>query len=75
MRTPDFSDEENDRTPRPRQVKGSELDDTLRKKRGVVKVPWNVAAKAQEQGYSTDILRSKEQLIRLSRGEDPRTIP
>ncbi|EPY24517.1 hypothetical protein AGDE_12307 [Angomonas deanei] len=60
MRTPDFSDEENDRTPRPRQVKGSELDDTLRKKRGVVKVPWNVAAKAQEQGYSTDILRSKD---------------
>ncbi|EPY25570.1 hypothetical protein STCU_06673 [Strigomonas culicis] len=63
------------RAPKPKSMRGSELDATLRGRREVVKVPWDVAARASAQGYTSDILRSKEQLIRLSRGEDPKTLP
>jgi hypothetical protein len=45
------------------------------RRREVVKVPWSVASKAAQQGYSSETLRAKERLIRLTRGEDPETIP
>ncbi|KAH9586105.1 hypothetical protein LSM04_001314 [Trypanosoma melophagium] len=64
---------EDDRAPKPRAVRGS--DATVDRDQEVVKVPWDTLAKAKELGYSADILRAKERLIRLSRGEDPHTIP
>ncbi|CAM39616.1 conserved hypothetical protein [Leishmania braziliensis MHOM/BR/75/M2904] len=60
--------------PKPQQVKASDLEAPGRRP-DVVKVPWSVAAKAKAQGYSSDTLRAKERLIRLTRGEDPETIP
>ncbi|ORC89725.1 putative U4/U6 small nuclear ribonuclear protein [Trypanosoma theileri] len=64
---------EDDRAPKPRAVRAS--DATVDRDKEVVKVPWDTLAKAKELGYSADILRAKERLIRLSRGEDPQTIP
>ncbi|KAK7200990.1 hypothetical protein NESM_000158400 [Novymonas esmeraldas] len=66
--------EVDDRAPKPQQVKASDLD-TPGRRPEVVKVPWAVAARAKAQGYSSDTLRAKERLIRLTRGEDPETIP
>lgn len=63
-----------ERAPKPREVKASDLQ-APGKQPEVVKVPWDVASKAKAQGYTSDILRAKERLIRLSRGEDPKTIP
>ncbi|RNF07292.1 putative U4/U6 small nuclear ribonuclear protein [Trypanosoma conorhini] len=64
---------EEDRAAKPRAVRGS--DETAGRGSEVVKVPWDTVVKANEQGYSADILRAKERLLRLSRGEDPATIP
>ncbi|KEG14107.1 putative U4/U6 small nuclear ribonuclear protein [Trypanosoma grayi] len=64
---------EEDRAPKPRAARGS--DASSDRDREVVKVSWDTVVKAKEPGYSADILRAKERLIRLSRGEDPQTIP
>lgn len=64
----------DERAPRPQAVKASDLEPAGRRPE-VVKVPWTVASKAKAQGYSSDTLRAKERLIRLTRGEDPETIP
>nr|CCC53381.1 conserved hypothetical protein [Trypanosoma vivax Y486] len=62
-----------ERAPKPQPVRGS---DVLTERDGeVVKVPWDTVTKAKELGYSPDILRAKERLVRLTRGEDPKTIP
>ena len=66
--------EADERAPKPQAVKASELEPAGRRSE-VVKVPWSVAAKAKAQGYSSETLRAKERLIRLTRGEDPETIP
>ncbi|KAG5500408.1 hypothetical protein JKF63_03501 [Porcisia hertigi] len=66
--------EAEERAPKPQQVKASDLEIPGRRP-DVVKVPWSVAAKAKTQGYSSDTLRAKERMIRLTRGEDPETIP
>ncbi|CAG9577184.1 conserved hypothetical protein [Leishmania major strain Friedlin] len=66
--------EVEERAPKPQQVRASDLE-PLGRQVDVVKVPWSVAAKAKAQGYSSDTLRAKERLIRLTRGEDPETIP
>lgn len=69
---PPSNSEEDDEVERrkPKPIKGS--DAFLGE---VVKVPWNVVATARKKGYSSEILRAKERLLRLSRGEDPATIP
>ncbi|KAG5474317.1 hypothetical protein LSCM1_03097 [Leishmania martiniquensis] len=66
--------EVEERAPKPQEVKASDLEAPGRRP-DVVKVPWSVAAKAKAQSYSSDTLRAKERLIRLTRGEDPDTIP
>jgi hypothetical protein len=66
--------EAEERAPKPQAVKASDLEPAGRR-REVVKVPWSVASKAAQQGYSSETLRAKERLIRLTRGEDPETIP
>nr|CCC95392.1 unnamed protein product [Trypanosoma congolense IL3000] len=64
---------EDDRAPKPRPARGS---DTCRNRdRDVVKVPWDTVSKAKEMGYTVDVLRAKERLIRLTRGEHPGTVP
>lgn len=63
-----------ERAPRPQPVKASDVEAAGRRQE-VVKVPWSVASKAMAQGYTSDTLRAKERLIRLTRGEDPETIP
>lgn len=55
---------------KPKPVKGSDAVTG-----GVVKVPWNVVSSSKKKGYTSEILRAKERLVRLSRGEDPATIP
>lgn len=62
-------DEEVERR-KPKPVRGSDAFPGE-----VVKVPWNVVSTSRKKGYSSDILRAKERLLRLSRGEDPATIP
>ncbi|GET90002.1 hypothetical protein, conserved [Leishmania tarentolae] len=64
----------DERAPKPQEVRASDLA-TPGGKVDVVKVPWSVASKAKAQGYSSEMLRAKERLIRLTRGEDPDTIP
>ncbi|EKG06344.1 U4/U6 small nuclear ribonuclear protein, putative [Trypanosoma cruzi] len=64
---------DDDRASKPREVRGS--DASIDRDSEMVKVPWETVVKAKEQGYSVDILRAKERLMRLSRGEDPKTIP
>ncbi|RNE99913.1 putative U4/U6 small nuclear ribonuclear protein [Trypanosoma rangeli] len=64
---------EEDRAAKPRAARGS--DAKTDRNGEVVKVPWDTVVKANEQGYSVDVLRAKERLLRLSRGEDPATIP
>ncbi|KPA85457.1 putative mitochondrial hypothetical protein [Leptomonas pyrrhocoris] len=66
--------EVDERAPKPQAVKASDLEPAGRRSE-VVKVPWSVASKAKAQGYSSETLRAKERLIRLTRGEDPETIP
>lgn len=68
--------DDDERAPRPRPVRGSDVTTPgARGDAGVVKVPWNVVSASKQQGYTPDILRAKERLIRLSRGEDPETMP
>lgn len=64
--------EDAERVAKPKAVRGSDL---TRLSTEVVKVPWGVVATAKQQGYTADTLRAKERLIRLSRGEDPNSIP
>lgn len=67
VRGPNSDDEP---APKARPVRGSEAPAGE-----VVKVPWDVVANAKRQGYDSDILRARERLTRLSRGEDPSSIP
>eukprot|EP00796_Vickermania_ingenoplastis_P008334 gene8334-5841_t len=53
-------------TSKPRPVRGSDGF-----ARNVVKVPWEVVTRARQPGHTPDILRAKERLVRLTRGEDP----
>lgn len=62
-------DEEVERR-KPKPVKGSDVFTGE-----VVKIPWNVVSASKKKGYTSEILRAKERLVRLSRGEDPATIP
>lgn len=66
--------EAEERAPKPQQVRASELEAPGRRP-DVIKVPWSVAARAKAHGYASETLRAKERLIRLTRGEDPETIP
>lgn len=63
----------DDSVAKPKPVKGS--DAFLTHRTDVVKVPWEVVTTAKKPGYTHNILRAKERLQRLSRGEDPATIP
>lgn len=71
--------EDDERAPRPKPVRGSEVSAPSATggpaTGGFVKVPWDVVSVSRKQGYTPDILRAKERLIRLTRGEDPETIP
>ncbi|EAN79754.1 uncharacterized protein TEOVI_000302200 [Trypanosoma equiperdum] len=64
---------EEDRAPKPCPVRGSGAHGDRNNE--VIKVAWDTVARAKEMGYSADVLRAKERLIRLTRGEHPDTIP
>ncbi|CCW68724.1 unnamed protein product [Phytomonas sp. Hart1] len=66
---------EDERVPKARPVRGSDFMARPGMGSKVVKVPWNVVSTAKQQGHSHNILKAKERLARLSRGENPGTIP
>ncbi|CCW62387.1 unnamed protein product [Phytomonas sp. EM1] len=67
--------EEDERAPKAKPVRGSDFMARPGVASKVVKIPWNVVSTAKQQGYSHNILKAKERLSRLSRGENPETIP
>lgn len=66
----DVEEETGTPSSKPKPVKGSDSFT-----QDVVKVPWDVVHHATRKGHTHDILRAKERLFRLSRGEDPASIP